>query len=61
METEYEFYQKLREGIRKMHLINMRDKLKELLYTEEGVNNFENISSRIEEIEDELSFYYLYE
>lgn len=61
METEYEFFQGLRKGIRRIHLLNTRDKLKELLHTEEGVNNFENISRRIEEIEVELSFYYLYE
>ena len=59
--NEHEFLKRMRKGIRQRHLLNMIDKLKELLHTGEGVNNFENISRRIEELENELSCYYLYE
>ena len=58
---EYEFYQWMRKGIRKIHLLNMLEKSKALLYTEEGVENFEAISEYIEKINRELSYYGLYE
>lgn len=58
---EYEFYQRMRKGIRKIHLLNMLEKSKALLYTEEGVENFEAISEYIEKINRELSYYGLYE
>ncbi len=61
METEYEFFQRMRKGIRKIHLLNMLEKSKALLYTEEGVENFEAISEYIEKINRELSYYGLYE
>ena len=58
---EYEFFQRMRKGIRKIHLLNMLEKSKALLYTEEGVENFEAISEYIEKINRELSYYGLYE
>ena len=61
MYDEYEFYQRMRKGIRKIHLLNMLEKSKALLYTEEGVENFEAISEHIEKINRELSYYGLYE
>lgn len=61
MYDEYEFYQRMRKGIRKIHLLNMLEKSKALLYTEEGVENFEAISEYIEKINRELSYYGLYE
>ena len=61
METEYEFFKRMRKGIRKIHLLNMLEKSKALLYTEEGVENFEAISEYIEKINRELSCYGLYE
>ena len=61
METEYEFFHRMRKGIRKIHLLNMLEKSKALLYTEEGVENFEAISEYIEKINRELSYYGLYE
>lgn len=55
MENEDVFLNSLRKGCRKIYLLNMIEKSKELLCTEGGVNNFENISRRIEGLEIELS------
>ena len=61
MYDEYDLSQRMRKGIRKIHLLNMLEKSKALLYTEEGVENFEAISEYIEKINRELSYYDLYE
>ena len=61
MYDEYDLSQMMRKGIRKIHLLNMLEKSKALLYTEEGVENFEAISEYIEKINRELSYYGLYE
>ena len=61
MYDEYDLSHRMRKGIRKIHLLNMLEKSKALLYTEEGVENFEAISEYIEKINRELSYYGLYE